>query len=243
MASSKEHYERVLTPVYSWMHGGFEAALGRNADFFDRCGVRPARSGLAVDLGAGCGFQSIPLARLGFDVTAIDLDRQLLDEMRAHMRDLSIEAVQDDLLAFSQHLTSEIELAVCMTDTLLHLDSRDDVSRLINDVFTALEAGGRFIVTFRDLTTELEGLDRFIPVRSDSSRIFTCFLEYETDTVKVHDLVYTKTDEAWQFAGSYYRKLRLSQDWVAEQIERAGFAGLESSVANGLVTLIASKGG
>ena len=44
-------------------------------------GITPARSGRAVDLGAGCGFQSIPLARLGFAVTAIDIDRKLLDEL------------------------------------------------------------------------------------------------------------------------------------------------------------------
>lgn len=78
MASSKEHYERVLTPVYSWMYGGFVAALERNEAFFTERSLAPHRTGIAIDLGAGCGFQSIPLAKLGYQVTTIDLDGSLL---------------------------------------------------------------------------------------------------------------------------------------------------------------------
>ncbi len=241
MASSKEHYENVLSPVYSWMLGGFPAAVDRNSALFDRLAISPRRSRLAVDLGAGCGFQSIPLAQRGYDVTAIDLDGQLLDEMRSHSQGLSIEAVQDDLLGFRRHLRAQAELIVCMTDTLLHLESHKHVSRLFSDVCAALEPGGQFVTTFRDLSTALEGLERFIPVRSDSTTIFTCFLEYEPQTVKVHDLVYTKAGDEWRFAGSYYRKLRLSADWVTDEIERAGFADLEYDVENGLVTLVATK--
>lgn len=241
MASSKEHYESVLSPVYSWMLGGFPAALDRNAAFFDRWKISPRGSGLAVDLGAGCGFQSIPLARRGYAVTAIDLDRQLLEEMQANSSGLQIRAVEDDLLRFRRHLTREIELAVCMTDTLLHLQSPDDARQLLADVFAALEPGGRLIVTFRDLTDELEHLDRFIPVRSDDTTVFTCFLEYEPDTVKVHDLVHRKSDDGWDFSCSFYRKLRLSCGWIAQEVTRAGFEATDCNQENGLITLIATK--
>jgi len=40
-------------------------------------------------------------------------------------------------------------------------------------------------LSFRDLTPDLTGLNRFIPVRSDPDRIMTCFLEYEPETVIV----------------------------------------------------------
>ncbi|MGL6339584.1 MAG: class I SAM-dependent methyltransferase, partial [Waterburya sp.] len=66
MATSKEHYEQVLANVYSWMLGGFEQGISRNLDFFQKHNISPIKSGIAVDLGAGCGFQSIPLAQLGF---------------------------------------------------------------------------------------------------------------------------------------------------------------------------------
>jgi hypothetical protein len=241
MASVEQHYDRVLADVYSWMYGGWDAALARYDEFFARHGIVPRGSRRAVDLGAGCGFQSIPLARLGFSVTAIDLDGKLLAELRAHAGGAAIDVVRDDLLRFRDHCRDGAELIVCMADTLVHLDSQGAVTALLADVCAALEAGGRFVATFRDLTSEARELDRFIPVRSDEQTIFTCFLEYEPETVKVHDLVYRRADNAWQLRKSFYRKLRLSPEWVEKELRAAGFTEIEMNVERGLVTIIASK--
>ncbi|HET8696505.1 MAG TPA: class I SAM-dependent methyltransferase [Gammaproteobacteria bacterium] len=241
MPSVEQHYDQVLSDVYAWMQGGFDAALARNAEFFAKRGIAPRGSRIAIDLGAGCGFQSIPLAKLGFAVTAIDVDRKLLDELRAHAADLDIAVVQADLMTFDEHVRHGAELVVCMVDTLLHLHSPDTVRRLFAKVQAALEAGGRFILTFRDLSHEARELDRFIPVRSDDRTIFTCFLEYEPHTVKVHDLVYRKWESGWTLHKSFYRKLRLSQQWVTEQLASAGFARVDAAVDRGLVTVIATR--
>lgn len=241
MPSVTEHYDNVLADVYSWMYGGWDAALARNEEFAARHALRPRASGRAIDLGAGCGFQSIPLARRGFAVTAIDLDAKLLAELREHAGTLPIEIVRDDLLEFRRVCEDGVELVVCMVDTLLHLSSRDDVQRLLKDAHAALAPGGRFVATFRDLGAEARELDRFIPVRSDADTIFTCFLEYEPDTVKVHDLVYRRDGNAWRFAKSFYRKLRLSQAWAESAARGAGFAAVEAANERGVVTLIATK--
>lgn len=242
MSNSQTHYEKLLAPVYSWMAGGFEAALERYGGFFDRHGMASERSGVALDLGAGCGFQSIPLARRGYAVTAIDMDRLLLDELKANAGALPIEVVEDDLLELGRHVAGDAELVVCMTDTLLHLDTRHDVRMLFDSVHAALMPGGRFVLTFRDLTRELVGVERFIPVRSDADRVLTCFLEYEPDSVVVHDLLYSRRPEGgWAFQSSCYRKLRLPVDWVLEQLREAGFDASESSAENGLATVLAVK--
>ncbi len=241
MADVEQHYDRVLSDVYSWMYGGYDAALARYADFFESRGITPTRSGRAVDLGAGCGFQSIPLARLGFAVTAIDIDRKLLDELHRNAGGLDIAILRGDLLDFERHLPGPIELAVCMVDTLVHLGSKDEVADLLGKVHRALEPGGRFVITYRDLSREALDLDRFIPVRSDDSTVLTCFLEYEPETVKVHDLVHRKVDGQWTYAKSFYRKLRLSQAWVEERLRKAGFVLAEAAVERGFVTLVATR--
>ena len=240
MATVKQHYADVLAEVYSWMSGGFDRALGKNVEFFQQYKIAPKGSGTAIDLGAGCGFQSIPLALLGFTVTAIDLDEKLLDELQKNSGELAIATIQDDLINFEQYINNEAELIICMTDTLLHLESKDKVTSLFNKVFSSLENDGRFIITFRDLSHELSGLDRFIPLKSDEQTILTCFLEYELDTVKVHDLVYQKNNDSWKLNKSFYRKLRLSPQWVDEKLRNAGFGQIETEVNNGLVIIIAS---
>jgi hypothetical protein len=241
MASVEEHYDRLLADVYSWMYGGWDAALARYTDFFAARRIAPRGAGRAVDLGAGCGFQAIPLARLGFSVTAIDLDRKLLAELAAHAEGMAIDVVCGDLVQFRQHVREPAELVVCMVDTLLHLDSEDTVAGLFRDVFASLEPGGAFISTFRDFTVAAEDLDRFIPVRNDDRTIFTCFLEFEPTTVKVHDLVHRRVDGHWTFGKSFYRKLRLSTAWVVSTLRAVGFAKVETALDRGLVVVTATK--
>jgi protein-L-isoaspartate O-methyltransferase len=241
MPTVKEHYENVLSDLYVWMLDGFENSLKKNTDFFKMHKISPTRSGVAIDLGAGCGFQSIPLAKAGFTVTAVDFDAKLLSELESHSKKLPIKIVKDDLVDFDKHTKGNAELIVCMTDTLCHLETKGMVVSLFEKVVASLEAGGRFVITFRDLSFELSELDRFIPVKSDENTVFTCFLEYEPETVKVHDLVYRKNDGNWCLNKSYYRKLRLSKKWVEEQLSNVGFTQTELSVDKGFVTVITTK--
>jgi predicted RNA methylase len=241
MTTVKEHYDRVLSDVYSWMFGGFDSGIERNIDFFKKHNISPVRSGVAIDLGAGCGFQSIPLAKLGFTVTSVDIDGKLLHELINNCGTLTVNTVQDDLSDFDKYAKDKAELIVCMTDTLIHLESKDKVLSLFNKVVAFLELGGKFIITFRDLSFELTEIDRFIPVKSDENIIFTCFLEYEPETVKVHDIIYKKNNNKWDLNKSFYRKLRLSKDWVGSQLSSVGFNSVESTVENGFVTIIATK--
>jgi protein-L-isoaspartate O-methyltransferase len=241
MSTVKEHYENILSEVYVWMFDGFDNALKKSTHFFKMHKISPTRSGVAIDLGAGCGFQSIPLAKAGFNVTAIDLDSKLLSDLKTHSSHLPIKIIQDDLINFDQHTKDNAELIVCMTDTICHLESKDKVKSLFKKVIASLEEGGRFIVTFRDLSFELPELDRFIPVKSDDNTVFTCFLEYEPETVKVHDLVYRKIGGNWSLNKSYYRKLRLSKEWTEEQLTTIGFTQFESTVDKGFVTVISVK--
>jgi len=241
LTNSKQHYEDLLAPIYSWMAGGFEAGLEKNVQFFDAHELTPTKSGQALDLGAGCGFQSIPLAMRGYSVTAIDMDRHLLNELQEHSSSLPIRVVEDDLRQFHTHIAAKVELAVCMVDTLLHLESPADVQALFSNVHRALEEGGRFIVTFRDLSEASTGLDRFVPVRSDDDMILTCFLDYEPDTVMVHDLVYRRHGREWSFSRSCYRKLRLAPDWIVDQLIDNGFTIDMRESDRGMNTVIARK--
>lgn len=75
MSTVNQHYSQVLADVYSWMFGGFESGIQKNHEFFKNHKIKSVGSGIAIDLGAGCGFQSIPLAQIGFSVTAIDLEK------------------------------------------------------------------------------------------------------------------------------------------------------------------------
>jgi len=241
MVTVKEHYENHLAKYYSWMSGGFTKKLEENRKFFKDHNLWPRSSGVAVDLGAGSGFQSIPLAELGYQVVAIDLSHQLLAELKENAKDLSIEIINEDLLNFSKHSPDTVELVVCMGDTLTHLNTHQNIRKLLRRVYSVLEIGGQVILTFRDLTSELKGLDRFIPVRNDANIIFTCFLEYEKDYVRIHDIIYEKKHNQWELKKSVFNKIRISPQWARKILQEFGFKIETYDIDNGAVCIIAHK--
>lgn len=248
----KHHYETLLANHYTWLYGGLEDKLAENETFFRDHGLVPApRAGaLAVDLGAGSGFQAVPLARGGYEVLALDLSAALLAELRENattegLDPQRIRTIEDDLCNFAAHLPSgrEPDLMVCMGDTLTHLQSFTAVQQLFQDAFAALAPGGALVLAFRDLSGELTGLDRFIPVQSDAHRVFTCFLEYEQHHVHIHDLVYMRdgADQPWRLEKNSYLKLRLGRTFVLDELVRAGFAIEHDQTDHGFTSLIARR--
>lgn len=84
MAKVKTHYDEFLGSVYSWILGSIDAASEKNAALFERMDLPPANGAIAIDLGAGSGCQSLPLAELGYRVIAVDFCRTLLEEIALH---------------------------------------------------------------------------------------------------------------------------------------------------------------
>ena len=240
MSTAQAHYDQLLGPVYTWMAGGFDAAVTRNRQQLDSLGLAHWPKGLAVDLGCGSGFQALPLAEAGYQVLGLDLCEPLLAELRIHAGNWPIRTVCDDLANFPNHLHVAPHLIVCMGDTLPHLPSLESLTELFRDAARTLAPGGRLILAFRDLAThELKGPQRFIPVRSEPDRIFTCILEYHPDHVEVNDLLYTRTGDRWNLSASSYRKLRLNAALVNKLVTDAGLVVEHSATEQGLVRIIA----
>ena len=237
--SVRDHYESPLAEHYSRMFGDFEAKVAEQRALLERLGVGAThRAATAVDLGCGSGFQSIALARLGFQVIAIDFSQRLLAALRERTHGLPIAAIAGDNRDVTRLVPKQVELVVCMGDTLSHLEREADLTRVFEGVAMRLAAGGRLLLTFRDLSGELRDLDRAIPVHATDGLVMTCFLEYEARTVKVHDLIWVREEDGWRFRKGVYRKLRLAADVVSQSLERAGFTVERHQAPAGLVALV-----
>lgn len=242
MDSVRNHYANFLASRYSWMAGGAEAAFARGEAELDSLGLSPRSTAVAIDLGAGFGMHSIPLALRGFSVVAVDSSAELLQELQTYAGSLPIRTVEADLLSFPDHLAGSAETILCMGDTLAHLSSQQAIESLFSKASASLAPGGLFAVSFRDYTTPLTRESRFIPVRSDADRIFTCFLDYGSEWVDTYDLVYERRGAHWIQRVSSYRKLRLTPEWVAARLRAAGFQVRQEAGLAGMVRLVAQLG-
>jgi SAM-dependent methyltransferase len=179
---------------------------------------------MALDLGCGSGFQTFALASLGAKrVLAVDTSEQLLKELAGRTLRDGIELFHRDLTEFRSFISGSVDTVVCMGDTLTHLDRREDVTKLFENVADVLDASGRFVISYRDLSTELHGVDRFIPLRSTAEKIMTCFLEWDGDRVVVHDLIHIRQDKGWVLRKSAYPKLILPFSQLCEELSTFGF--------------------
>jgi hypothetical protein len=154
---------------------------------------------------------------------------------------LPVRTVNDELLHFQSHIAEAPSAILCMGDTITHLPDFGAVEDLLERASIELAPSGMFVVSFRDYSVPLKGEQRFIPVRSDEARILTCFLEYETEAVLVHDILHERTADGWQTRVSHYRKLRLSPAHLIDRLQSNGFNVRREAGMRGMVRLVAQR--
>jgi 2-polyprenyl-3-methyl-5-hydroxy-6-metoxy-1,4-benzoquinol methylase len=237
----KEHYDNHLGNFYSWYTGDFDKNMESFKAFCVDNNIKPHDSKCAIDLGAGNGIQTIAMANLGFKVKAIDFNYQLITELKSKIGNSSIEVFNDDIRFVSKYSKPQPELVVCCGDTLTHLGSMAEVEKLIKDTFAILTPNGKLILTFRDYSTALEDTNRFIPVKSDSQKILTCFIEYFDDKLRVTDLLHEFVKDEWVQKVSSYYKIRIGREQVLGMLGDSGFKINYDNVTNRIITIIGQK--
>lgn len=216
---TKEHYQQLLAARYAWMHGNFEEKANIYQTLFEQWGIVPSGNGEAIDLGSGHGLQAIPLAKLGYRVTAIDTSNELLNELKSLARNLPIKTMLADINTLQWHTVPEPALMVCAGDTLTHLASLGEVTALLHNCIHKLGAQGKLFLSFRDYSIPLEGQQRVIPVRQDEKRLMSCVLDYKEEHVEVTDIFWERVADEWvQYAGCY-QKVRINPQWLISFLE------------------------
>ncbi|XDD46162.1 class I SAM-dependent methyltransferase [Leptospira sp. WS39.C2] len=223
--SVKKHYESHLGNFYSWMLGDWEKKSEEFKSFLISRGIAPKLNQKAIDLGAGNGIQSIPIAELGYHVTAIDFNPQLLNELNQNIkrRSLPIQVIDGEITNFELWKEINPELILCCGDTISHLESYEEIKEWMKQCYSNLLPGGKFILSFRDYSKTLQDKERFIPVKSDESRIHTCILDFSDKNILVTDLLYENLNGDWKMSVSSYRKVRITFSTIHNYLQEIGF--------------------
>lgn len=103
-------------------------------------------AGSVLDLGCGPGRYSIPLARAGFSVTAVDLSPYLLERARERedREDVGVEWVRADMREFQRE--AAFDLAVSMMTSFGYFEDPADDIRVLENVCHSLVPGGKFVL-------------------------------------------------------------------------------------------------
>jgi 2-polyprenyl-3-methyl-5-hydroxy-6-metoxy-1,4-benzoquinol methylase len=126
-----------------------------------------------LDVGAGTGRLAIPLSQAGFQVTAVDASRGMLDVLK--------RKDTNKLITTHQNLVQELDLnekfpfIACVFSVFCYLTTEDDLRNCVRAIASHLSVGGKALVdftarvSFQGLSYQSEDLIRTVIVEEENS--------------------------------------------------------------------------
>lgn len=120
-------------------YGEWVEYLQKIADHFQ---IKPRK---VLEIGCGTGNVTIPLARLGYQITALDLSSNMLAiaEQKAREQGVNIQLIQQDMRQLE--LPGNFDLVISLCDSLNYILQESELRKVFQEVFELLEEKGLFV--------------------------------------------------------------------------------------------------
>lgn len=98
-----------------------------------------------LELACGTGIQSIRFKEAGFDVTGLDLSREMLDlaQKRSQKAGLDIPFLEGNMLDLSS--LGQFDMVTCYSDSICYMEDEVEVGQVFQEVYQHLNEGGVFL--------------------------------------------------------------------------------------------------
>ncbi len=131
-------------------------------------------SGKILDIGAATGVYTIPLAKKGFSVTAVDFSPNLIETCRDRIRELGLKNKVTCLVSDARNLSQVTDTdfdAVLLMGPLYHLVEEEDRKTALKEVYRRMKPGGAifsaFISRYGFWSDVMHTIPHFIEYRED----------------------------------------------------------------------------
>ena len=186
-----------------------------------REGLRPRT---AVDLACGTGSITALLARMGLDVTGVDMSEEMLTV--AQQKTCRLTPMPRFICQKLQalRLPRGVDLAVCGLDSLDYITDPADCEKAIARVYRALNPGGIFIF---DVNTpeKLRAMDGqvFLDEDEDVYCVWRGEFDEETNICSYGMDLFQRTGRLWQRSFEEHREYAYTREQLAAYLKKAGF--------------------
>lgn len=168
-------YDRFGTP---------EQYIGREAGFFERLFEFYGTESV-LDCSCGTGRHLFLFHQLGLDVAGSDLSPAMLERAERYLRskDMRPALAQCDFRYLERCFDRRFDAVVCLSTSLPHLHTDDDLLRALRSMRDRLKSGGILVLTQGTTHKNLHDLPPIEVVVNDRdfSRIFVKELQTEND--------------------------------------------------------------
>jgi 2-polyprenyl-3-methyl-5-hydroxy-6-metoxy-1,4-benzoquinol methylase len=156
-------------------------------DFICKAAGNPPKS--LLDIACGTGGYSIELSRLGYDVTATDIDAAMIEALKNKLRDqgANIVCIKAGMLELADKLGQMYDLAFCIGNSIVHLNGRDEIVAFLETARGLLKTGGSLVIQIINFDRVLYKNIRELPVIKDDKigLTFERFYRFDKDMNKI----------------------------------------------------------
>ena len=165
---------------------------------------RPPR---ILECGCGTGNITVPLAKLGFDITASDISDDMLAVAaeKARSAGLRLPFVRMDMTALSFHRPLDCIIACC--DCVNYLTGEGDAESFFRSAYSLLKSGGAllFDISSKHKLESILGCNAFTDSRADRAYFWQNNYDEESNLIEMKLEFFTKTNEK-QDGESLYKR-------------------------------------
>ncbi|MCR4314777.1 MAG: class I SAM-dependent methyltransferase [Planctomycetes bacterium] len=180
-----------------------------------------------LDLCCGQGRHSVEIAKLGCDVTGVDLSEFLLSEARllAQKEGVEVEFIRSDMREIQ--FAAEFDACINMFTAFAFLESDEEDAKVIQNVGKALKPGGRFLIDFINRDNVIRNLRphdwKYLEDGSIffSERFFDCF----EGKMRVKEI---NVDDSGEKVETYHEVRFYTPPEMRKMIEAAGMKVIAS---------------
>ena len=212
-----DSYDRLTNDV------DYEAVVDFYQKILEREGITPRT---AADLACGTGSVAVLLAKMGLDVTAVDMSEEMLCQAQQKAQDLPITFVRQKLQ--NLRLIKGVDLAVCALDSMDYITNPIHCQMAIHRIYRALNPGGCFIF---DVNTpkKLKAMDGqvFLDEDDDVYCVWRGEFDEQTNICSYGMDLFQRQGNVWHRSFEEHREYAYSQEQLVSYLKQAGFTNIE----------------
>ena len=198
------------------------------AEYFDRLiqTFLHSSGNVLLDLACGTGTMSEKMTKRGYDVIGVDYSDSMLNQAleKKLEKGLSIQYVMQDMRELELYGT--VDATICTLDSLNHLPSLADVTRVFQRVFDATEPGGVFLFDMNTLYKhrKILGNEIYLYETEDVYCVWENELQDDQCTVLITLQIFSQLENGlYRRKTEYITERAYASEQIQEALKKVGF--------------------
>lgn len=181
-----------------------------------------------LDIGCATGELALNLAANGSKVVGIDLNEDLLTQAKTNKKHAQLKFQKGDMLKLDLTFQKQpFDAVLCFGNTLVHLQTKELIKKMLTGVFDVLKPGGHFLMQILNYDYIIKEQVSELPLIETENIKFIRKYKFEknTDLIRFQTDLYIKKEN--RIVSNETSLFALESKELIQTLENSGFKNIE----------------